>query len=416
MSKVLTVAWREFLETVRTRAFFFGVILMPALLLGAIFATDRISKITEKEVQPPKLIAVVDHHGQVFAELARKIDEYNEQRPQQPLMLEQVDPGSVSREKLVQRVNDGHIYAYLWIPAEAVTGDAEVTLGRRDSQLRMRELLARMLREAVTAVRFATADPPIDVQRVAQLQRGVPVASVDVGSGQKTTDDELVRVLTPFAVMFLLYMGTFGISWGLLTSVLEEKNSRVVEVLLSACSPTQLMAGKILGMVLVGVLMLAIWAAVGVSAAHARGVTYALGGLRLVYVLLYFIPGFLLMASVLGAIGAACNTLKDAQSMASPLSLLNIVPMVLWFQISQNPASMLSMVLSFIPPITPFVMVLRICTYPGLPLWEIIATQVVLWASVVVMIWAAGKVFRVGLLMYGKPPSPSELLRWIRYA
>ena len=122
------------------------------------------------------------------------------------------------------------------------------------------------------------------------------------------------------------------------------------------------------------------------------------------------------MAALLAAVGSVCNTLKEAQSMSSPLTILNIVPMVLWFPLTQNPGSVLGVALSFIPPITPFVMILRICADPDTPLWQIVASLALLWLSVIAMVWAAGKVFRIGVLMYGKAPTLKELVRWVRYA
>ncbi|GAG35303.1 unnamed protein product, partial [marine sediment metagenome] len=247
------------------------------------------------------------------------------------------------------------------------------------------------------------------VERVTRLQSPVGFRQVDVTSGQETTGSELTRFMTPFAFMFLLFMGTMTISQGLLTSVIEEKSSRVVEVLLSAVSPTQLMGGKILGMVGVGAVLLTIWGGVGYGGALARDMSYLVTPYQLTYLVLYFVPGFLLTSAFLAAVGAACNSIKEAQSMAAPLTLLTIVPMMLWWAITQNPNSTLSIVLSYIPPITPFVMILRVCADPEIPIIEIVATQAVLWVSVLLTIWLAGKIFRVGVLMYGKPPSPREL-------
>jgi ABC-2 type transport system permease protein len=269
--------------------------------------------------------------------------------------------------------------------------------------------------DVVVEARFERADPPVDRERIRRLQRKVDFRYVDVATGQETTGDEMTRFLAPFAFMFLLFMGTMTISHGLLTSVIEEKSSRVIEVLLSAVSPIELMAGKILGMVAVGGVLIVIWGGVGYGSAQTRDLDYLVTPYRLTYMVLYFIPGFLLTSAFLAAVGSACNSIKEAQSMAAPLTLLTIVPMMLWWAITQNPNSMLSIVLSYIPPITPFVMILRICADPEISLLEIVATLVLLWASVVGMIWVAGKIFRVGVLMYGKPPSPKEVFRWLCY-
>lgn len=417
MTRVVTVALREFVETVKTRAFFIGVILMPVLVMGVVFGTRRIADFAGAQPIAPRRVAVADEHGAVFAHVERAVAEYNAANPARRFELVHTDPDPHGGyEARLAQVRAGDLYALVVVPREAVDGEAEARLTRKDSELMAAQHLQRIVNEAVQAVRFDGADPPIDRERVARLLRPVSVAELDLDTGVKRADDGFVAAMTPFAFMFVLYMATMGISWGLLTSVLEEKSSRVVELLLSAVSPVQLMAGKILGMVGVGALMLGVWAVVGLVAASAQDLHGVLSTARLAYMIAYFIPGFLLMAAMLAAIGGACNTLKEAQSMASPLTLLNIIPVVMWLPISQNPQSALSVALSFIPPITPFVMILRICVDPHVPLWQVLATLALLWAAVLAAVFAAGKIFRVGVLMYGKPPTLRELARWIRQA
>ncbi|MCC6360156.1 MAG: ABC transporter permease [Phycisphaerales bacterium] len=413
MNKIWTVAWREFIETVKTRAFFIGVILMPGLIVGAIYGANMMEEFARKEQTPLRRIAVVDEGAGVLPPLRAAVEKYNAENPQQPIEVEATD---ADEESLQREVRAEKWYAYIVVPAAAVTADGKPRVGRRDDQLVAGRMLASLVESAVVEARFEAAEPKVDRKQVQYLQRPVQLEMVNVASGKAAGEDEMARILTPFAFMFLLYMGTFGISMGLLTSVLEEKSSRVVEVLLAAISPTQLMAGKILGMSLVGVVVLGTWSAVGYLTARSQHMEHLITGVRLLWITLYFIPGFLLMSAILAGIGSACNTLKEAQSMVSPLSILNIVPMVLWFQLSQYPHSALSIALSYIPPITPFVMILRLCADPDLPLWQFITTLALMWVSVIAAIWAAGKIFRVGVLMYGKPPSIRELVRWIRYA
>jgi len=416
MSKILTVAVREFIETVKTKTFFISSVIIPGLIIALVLGSQRIAEMAEREEVPTRHIAVVDQTDVVFDGLGRKVEEHNEKTPQRKFAVERVTDEAARVETLRDRVTRGEIYAYLVIPRETIAGDASCELGRKDSQLQAQLDLQRMVNGAVIGARFERADPPIDLERIRELQKNVDFRDIDVKTGQETTGTELTRFMTPFAFMFLLFMGTMTISQGLLTSVIEEKSSRVVEVLLSAVSPTQLMAGKILGMVAVGAVLLTIWGTVGYGAARARDMAYLVTPYHLTYLVLYFIPGFLLMSAFLAAVGAACNTIKEAQSMAAPLTILTIVPMMLWWAITQNPTSALSIVLSYIPPITPFVMILRICADPETPILQVITTLLLLWLCVLGTIWVAGKIFRVGVLMYGKPPSPKELLRWLRYA
>ncbi len=413
MDKIIAVAQREFLATVRTKAFLLSVVLMPGLVVGAMFGGKWVDQYGKQEKRPTRHIAVVDHTGVIYDSLAAQVEEYNRERPNQRFELQRLAPGETDQEELGQRVQAGELYGYMVLEADVLDGEGGGILARQDNQLESGRQLERMINEAVVAVRFRRAQ--LDPTELAHLRRPVPVRRVEPGTGAEMGDNELARLLTPFAFMFLLFMGTFGISQGLLTALIEEKSSRVVEVLLSALSPAQLLAGKVVGTVLVGFVLMAVWGGVGFASARAYNLTDLVSGYRLLIAGLYFVPGFLLIASLLAAIGSACNELKEAQSMVFPLSLITIVPLIFWFYIAEHPDSLFSLVLSYIPPITPFVMMLRVCADPHTPVWQIVSSLAVLWASVVVAMWAAGKVFRVGVLMYGKPPTPRELLRWVRY-
>jgi ABC-2 type transport system permease protein len=414
VDKLITVAWREFLATIRTKAFVLSVLLMPGLIMVSALGAGWAQKIGQSEKLPVRRIAVVDHTGVVFEPLLARVAEHNAERPQQRLELEGVPPAAPDEPALRARVLSGDLYAYLILAADAVETDAGCVLARHDSQFETGRRIESMVNEAVVAARLRSAG--LNPAQLAALQRPVPLRALDPKTGQPVGGDDAVRMLTPYAFMFLLFIGTFAISQGLLTSLIEEKSSRVVEVLLSAVSPTQLMAGKILGTVLVGFVLLAIWGGVGVLAAHSYNVAELVTGYRLTLALLYFVPGFLLISSLLAAVGSACNELKDAQGMVFPLSVITIIPMIFGPYFVEFPASVLSIVLSYVPPITPFIMVLRICADPDTPAWQIVTTLALLWAAVGATVWAAGKVFRTGVLMYGKPPSLRELLHWVRYS
>jgi ABC-type Na+ efflux pump permease subunit len=419
MNKLLTIAVREFLATVRTRAFIFSVVLMPVLIVGSIYGGQWVEQAARHEQQPTRRLVVVDRAGGVLENLRWQVEAHNQERPNQQFELEEVPAADQDEDALTQalsaRVRQEDLYGYVIITPDAVSGAGGCVLARKDNQLQLGQRIERWLSEAVIAARLREAR--LDPLQIHALRRqDIPIRELDAKTGAPVTENSMARMLTPFAFMFLLFMGTFGISQGLLTTLIEEKSSRVIEVLLSAVSPTQLLAGKILGMAAVGLLLLGVWGSVGMSSAQRYGVSELVTGYRLVIALLYFLPGFLLISALLAAVGSACNELREAQSMVFPLSLLTIIPMIFWFYIAEHPASLFSLVLSYIPPITPFVMILRICSDPDTPLWQVASTLALLWGSVVVMIWAAGKVFRVGVLMYGKPPTPAELLRWVRYS
>ncbi len=222
------------------------------------------------------------------------------------------------------------------------------------------------------------------------------------------------RWMGAFVYLFIMFMSMLTPSQMLMTSLIEEKSSRVVEVLLSAVSPFELMAGKILGLVAVGLTTAAIYV---VSLAVVAGSTHLLqapSAAMLVLFLVYYLFGFAMFASLFAGVGAAFNTLKDAQAVMMPLSLLLVLPMMFWMPIVQHPNDLLAVALSIFPLTAPTVMILRIAVLPSPPWWDVAGSLLILGGSVPLIVWAAARIFRTGVLMYGKPPKLGEILRWVR--
>jgi ABC-2 type transport system permease protein len=218
-----------------------------------------------------------------------------------------------------------------------------------------------------------------------------------------------------YMFVLLMFMGIMVLSQYLLTNLIEEKGSRVVEVLLSAVSPLELMAGKILGLTAAGLTGIGICIAAIAAVAKAAGMMGTISPAALALFLVYYVLGILLVSSMYAAVGSACNSLREAQGLMVPMALLFVVPLATWMEIVRHPNALFATLLSFFPPVTPMVMILRLAGSRDVPVWQIALSLVVLGAAVPVTMWAASKVFRVGVLMYGKPPKLRELLRWIRY-
>ncbi|MFQ5670981.1 MAG: ABC transporter permease [Acidobacteriota bacterium] len=201
-----------------------------------------------------------------------------------------------------------------------------------------------------------------------------------------------------------------------MTSTIEEKSSRVVEVLLSAVSPLELMGGKIIGQMCVGLVILALYAGMGIAAL----VSFALLGFidlwLLPYLLIFYLIAYFTLASFMAAVGAAVNELHEAQTLMTPIMLTVMVPWLLWLPITRDPSSIFATVTSFLPPINSFVILLRMTSTVPPPWWEVWLSIGIGVASVYFSVWFAAKVFRVGLLMYGKPPNLATLVRWVRMA
>jgi ABC-2 type transport system permease protein len=216
--------------------------------------------------------------------------------------------------------------------------------------------------------------------------------------------------------MILLMLSVMIGGQYLMTTTIEEKSSRVVEVLLSAVSPMQLMTGKVIGQLLVGLTLLVIYSGLGTGILGVFSLGDLLHPLDLVYLFVFFLLAYFMFGSLMAAVGAAVNDVREAQALMMPVILLIIIPYFLWFPISRDPNSVFSTTLSFIPPVSPFVIMMRIASTSPPPAWQILLAIVVNMIGAFLCLRITAKVFRVGLLMFGKPPNFKTLIHWIRMA
>jgi len=174
------------------------------------------------------------------------------------------------------------------------------------------------------------------------------------------------------------------------------------------------MAGKILGLAGVGLTIVALWGAGAYFAAARQGVSIDITTDMMLYLLVYYILGFLLLSAVFAGVGSICNTIKETQGLMMPIMMVFIVPLLSWFKLAQDPDGTLARALSFVPPLTPMVMVLRLSAGSNVAIGEILASIALLALAAVATMWLAAKVFRTGILMYGKRPALREVFRWLR--
>src|SRR5262245_35659874 len=215
-------------------------------------------------------------------------------------------------------------------------------------------------------------------------------------------------------VLVMMYIAVLTGSMHLLNAVIEEKMSKISEVLLGSVTPVQLLGGKLLGVVGVSLTLTLVYVIGGVYALVSFGRADLLNMALMMWFLVFLICAALLFGSIFVAIGSACNNLKDSQSMVQPVMILIIVAYLASFVVMRQPESTLSTYLSFFPTVTPFAMMLRVAMPPGPPLWQVLLSVLLLMATTGLVIWAAGRIFRVGLLMQGKPPTLPELVKWVR--
>jgi ABC-2 type transport system permease protein len=201
-----------------------------------------------------------------------------------------------------------------------------------------------------------------------------------------------------------------------MTTTIEEKSSRVVEVLLATVSPFELMAGKLLGQLGVGLLAMSIYIGLGLLALYSFAMLGLVDPLLVVYLVLFFLITYLVFGALMMAIGASVNQMADAQSLMGPVMMLLVAPYVLSPMIGRAPNATFSVVMSFLPPFNTFVMMSRLASDAPPPAWQVWATMVVGVGAACVAVWFAAKIFKIGLLMHGKPPNFATLIRWARAA
>ncbi len=464
MIKTLTVAIREFLATVLTKGFLLGILLPPILMGFAITLMPILMNQASPKVEGT--VAVIDRTGGTLekglktafesGKLAARRAEKNKKKTEQvaeampmqdaqskqamelavnaagsgpALTLEFLSPtADPETEKKRMMESDGHgeskvtnpRLALAVIPENSTVANASGKFGGYDLFVapkldpEVQGDIRDQIAEAVIDQRILAAGlKPAQIHDLTERPNGD--TKVVTAEGEKKSND-VAAFLLPGGFMILLWISVFTGGQYLLTSTVEEKSSRVMEVLLSAVSPMQLMVGKIVGQMTVSFVILALYMGAGVVGMIYANQGHLLELVKFVYVGIYFLISFFLIASTMAAIGSAVNDMREAQALLGPIMISLFIPMMLWMPLSRNPNSMFAQVCSFLPPISPFVMVIRIAGSEKIPFWQIPASMAVGLLAVWFAAWAAAKIFRVGALMYGKPPNFSTLIRWIRMA
>jgi ABC-2 type transport system permease protein len=268
------------------------------------------------------------------------------------------------------------------------------------------------LREAIVSARLAARQ--ISAAEVAVMTAVATQPSVMVGADTERQTSTGFNRTVPFVFVGLLVFGVMIGAQTLMTSTVEEKSSRVIEVLLSAVSPLELMAGKVLGQMAVSLLVLALYVGIGVLMLSSFAMLGLLDPWLIVYLVIFFLITYFLFASVFGAIGAAVNEMREAQALVTPVMLVLMVPWLLAAPVARDPNTTMAIALSFIPPVNTLAMMIRMASTSPPPVWQVWITIAVGLAAACATTWVAAKIFRVGLLMYGKPPNFATLLRWAR--
>jgi ABC-2 type transport system permease protein len=411
-AKLWAVVKREYLERVRTKGFVIATVLGPVLMAAMMIVPLLAARSSGKLLR----VAVLDETGTLQARVEAALRAARDgDKPR--FDVRPIGEGQLDARQLEKAVLEGRIDGYLQLPKDVVTSGIASYCGRNVSNLGVLRLLESSAGEAIKEFRVVEAG--LEPARVKELTRPLEMKRIRAGGHE---DRGLVAFFFPIILMMILY--TSILMWGqlVMTSVIEEKSSRVVEVMAAGVPSTQLLWGKLLGVGGAGLTQFLVWALSMLVASFlaagpvAAGVSMPeISPLVLVSFVLFFLLGFLFYAALYASIGAAVNTVQEAQNFVFPIVFPLIIGMVCFTAVIESPDGGLAITLSMVPFLSPLMMFLRIVVVTP-PWWQIALSLVLLALAIFGAVWIAARIYRVGILMYGKKPTFPELMKWVKHA
>ncbi|MFZ0313672.1 MAG: ABC transporter permease [Candidatus Korobacteraceae bacterium] len=427
MRNIWMLIRREYLERVRSRSFVIFTLLMPAFMAGTVLVPEKIEQMNSGG---EKRIVVVANDSQLAAAVGREL---SAAKPKAELGLEteeelkptvyaiqvDTDTSDAEAERLRQQVSNGQITGFLWLSDQALEDHKIIYSTKEAADFGQSVEIRNAVRTAVTKQRLSKKgmnEPEIDT-----MLTPIKLKTLRIENGHEGTSGTMV-FFTAFAMVMLLYSVVLIYGIAVMRSVIEEKNTRILEVLLSAVTPRQLLAGKILGVGAVGLTQIVIWVTFAIlfSVPGLLASRSFLGEVHIpvegmIAFAIFFLLGYLLYSSMYAAIGAMVNTDHEAQQMQWPAMVPLVLGVVLMNFVIQHPNSPLAFWLSIVPFFAPILMLVRILVAQP-PLWQIALCIALMVATVYGLLALASRIYRIGILMYGKRPTLPELRRWLRYA
>jgi ABC-2 type transport system permease protein len=449
MRKVLVIAAREYRAAVRTRAFLISLCLMP-VLMGGSFLIQMVFKQLDDTTE--KRVAVLDRTpgGQVFPFLEKAMERRNQylifdpdtgKQTQPVFRLERIEPSADDPDKvkeqrfeLSRRVQDGEFYGFLDIgpdvyaysdtppaePNQPINDRAAVRFQSNHATNRAFYPWAdRVVNQAVQQHRFAEANVPQG--KVQAIQQTVPLRVKGLSKRNKETgavedpsdESQIANLIVPALLIMLMFMLVMTGATPPMQGVVEEKMQRIAEVLLGSVRPFELMLGKLVGMVGVSLTVVAVYLTGSYLAAARSGYTEFIPGWLLAWFVVYQVLAVLMYGSLFIAIGAAVTDMKETQGLLMPVMVVAMLPLFLLLPIIEEPNSLFATLCSFFPPSTPMLMLARQAIPPGPPWWQPPLGIALVLATTLGCVYAAGRIFRVGILMQGKGARMGDLVRWV---
>ena len=416
MRNILLIAKREFLERIRSRVFRTTTILVPLGIILIGVATSVIAKKTGGLTH----VAIVSNNAALAATMKQQLAA-SDHPPQSIDVIAPATPDT--RAQLTQQLDSGKLDGFLWITSDPSQPQPQATYYTRNaSDFFTLALLKSSL--SIASLRQQLVSRGLSPAAAKALIKPVNITTLQVKYGKAVKTDVQRSYLGIYSLVFILYAVVLFYGTDAARSVTEEKSSRIFEVLLSAAPADNLLMGKLLGVGAAAMLQVAIWIAltlvfvgthlaaqIGMHGLSSLGITPS----ELVFFALFFVLGFFFYSSLSAALGSTANSSQEVQQFSFFIISPLIISVFMMSYVMSNPNSVASTVLSLIPPFTPIVMYLRICSQTP-PAWQIGLSIALLIGAIWGMIWVAARIYRIGILMYGKRPTLPEILRWLRYS
>ena len=424
---VWLIARREYIERIRTRGFVLTTVMIPSIMAMFIFGSAFLSEKASHTLR----IAVVSSDVQLSLDLQEELqreaqapgddaaERLRDAKAKPNFVVDAIDPGPNTQARLDRELDDDVLDGYLWITPSRVSGGRPSFsfTPRSSGQGYVRGILAGalekvLIREQLHHEGVVASDAETMLQPVEVVQ------SHEAKSDHHESAQVCVSVL--FFMMYLVIM-LYGMN--VARSVIEEKTSRIFEVMLATVRPEAMMAGKLIGVGSVGLTQVGIWISAGLLLAagsvgvHLGGDTlqFSLTASQVVFFFVYFILGYLFYSSIAAALGAMTNSEQELQQLNMFLMLPLLFCFVMLGTLLNAPDSTLARILSLVPAFTPLLMYMRVSLgHPAV--WEVALSIVLTSASICGIIWVTSRIYRVGVLMYGKRPNIPEILRWLKYS
>jgi ABC-2 type transport system permease protein len=419
MDKLIAIIKREYLFRVRSKGFIIGTALSPLLMMSLVLVPMFIAMGSGSENYRIVVLDQTEDEA-LYARMQQLLIADNAKSNRYEVERETVaetEDLAARQQRLNQQIIEKKLDGYLVLPRDVLDQRRVAYHTRNVSDFGGSSRLRSAVNTAIIERRMERAG--LDAARVNELSRNVQIELIN----ERGERERGQTVILAYVLLMILYITILVYGLMVMRGVLEEKQSRIIEVLLSSVRPFQLMLGKLIGIGLVGLTQYAVWAGFAlIISAVAAAQALTLSSVRLpqisvslmIFFVLYFLLGYFLYATLYAMVGAMVSNEEDGQQVQMPVTMTIIIPIAISSLILRNPNSALSTVLSLVPFFSPVLMFMRITLQPP-PWWQIALSLVLLVATILGAVWLAAKIYRVGVLMYGKRPTLPELAKWLRY-